>query len=152
MGINGKGGLSVAVVKPDMQVDLSRTITIEFTATIPGSFNFKFAPRQHRINLHPGERKTIYFYAENLTGVEKTVQAIPSITPADGARFFKKIECFCFTQQHFLKDEKANMFVNFYIDPAIPKDIKELTLSYTLMDATGFEKVGKQISLGREKS
>lgn len=58
----------------------------------------------------------------------------------DAARFLKKTQCFCFTQQYFFKGEKADMPVYFFIDPEIPKNIKEVTLSYTLFDATGFIK------------
>ena len=35
------------------------------------------------------------------------------------------------------------MPVYFFVDPAIPKNVKEITLSYTLFDATGFEKKTK---------
>jgi cytochrome c oxidase assembly protein subunit 11 len=107
-------------------------------------------PLQHTLEIHPGEKKNVYFYAENKTGNEKTVQAVPSITPIDAARFLKKIECFCFTQQYFFKGEKADMPVHFYIDPAIPKNIKEITLSYTLFDASGFERKNqKHFAKGR---
>lgn len=137
-GINGKNGL-VAATDNTHQVDKTRTIKVQFTSVLHGKFAFQFKPMQDEITIHPGEHKTIYFYAENDTGVDKTVQAVPSITPMDAARFLKKIECFCFTQQHFKRGEKAKMFVNFYIDTGINKDIKEVTLAYTLFDATGFE-------------
>lgn len=136
LGINGKNVMTATVPKTGMQLDESRLIKVEFASTIHGNVGFKFEPLQRVIRIHPGERKLIYFYAENQTGKDKTIQAVPSITPADGARFFKKIECFCFTQQFFKKGEKADMFVNFYIDPSVPKNIKEITLAYTLFDVT----------------
>jgi cytochrome c oxidase assembly protein subunit 11 len=101
------------------------------------------------IDIHPGERKLIYFYAENLTGHDITVQAIPSITPTDAARFLKKTECFCFTQQYFFNGEKADMPVYFFIEPEIDKDIKEVTLSYTLFDASQYAKKEKVVNTGR---
>ncbi len=151
LGYNGKGALSATTVAPDMTVDYSRTIRVEFASVIHGNLNFKFAPLQRIITIHPGEKKLIYFYAENNSGINKTVQAVPSITPADAARFLKKIECFCFTQQSFVKGEKADMPVHFFIDTNIPKEIKEVSLSYTLFDATGFEKKGPQLTKGRIK-
>lgn len=132
-GMNGRAALKQTQASPNMTIDTSRLIKIEFASTQHGNFPFKFEPLQRNIYLHPGERKTIYYYAEN-TGHDITVQAIPSITPIDAARFFKKIECFCFTQQHFDKHEKAKMFVNFYLDRDIPADVKEVTLAYTLYD------------------
>lgn len=148
-GINGKSAKSATVITANMQVDKSRVIRVDFATSIHGSLKFKFAPVQRHIEIHPGERKLIYFYAENASGKEITVQAIPSITPMDGARFMKKTECFCFTQQYFFKGEKADMPVYFFIDPSVPKEIKEMTLTYTLFDATGFEKKEPQVNKGR---
>ncbi len=147
IGYNGKSVRAPAVVAPGMQVDHTRMIDVEFSTTLHGSLPFKFIPLQHHVAIHPGEKKLVYFFAENQTGHEMTVQAIPSITPNDAARYLKKTECFCFTQQHFFKGEKADMPVYFFIDPSVDKNIKEITLSYTLFDASGFEK--KQVSLSK---
>lgn len=147
-GINGKGAITAANFK-STGIDYSRTIKVDFTTTIHGNLNFKFIPLERHITIHPGESKLIYFFAENQTGQEYTVQAIPSITPVDAARFLKKTECFCFTQQYFFKNEKADMPVYFFIDPAISKDIKEVTLSYTLFDATSYLKKQPHFTKGR---
>ncbi len=148
-GINGKAANSATAINPNMQIDYSRTIKVDFTTTLNKDLGFKFIPLSKHIDIHPGERKLIYFYAENLTGHDITVQAIPSITPTDAARFLKKTECFCFTQQYFFKGEKADMPVYFFIEPEIGKDIKEVTLSYTLFDATQYAKKEKIVNTGR---
>jgi cytochrome c oxidase assembly protein subunit 11 len=148
-GINGKGANTATVVAAGMKEDKSRTIQIDFTTTLHGSLNFDFKPLQRHISIHPGEIKLVYFLAKNLTGNEITVQAIPSITPSDGARFLKKTECFCFTQQYFFKNEKAEMPVYFFIEPSVPKSIKEITLSYTLFDASDFVKSQEHYTKGR---
>lgn len=149
VGLNGRSENKPAIVSSAMQIDKSRTIQVDFSTTVHGKLGFKFIPLHRHISIHPGETKLIYFYAENQSGKEITVQAIPSITPDDAARFLKKTECFCFTQQYFFKGEKADMPVYFYIDPAISKDIKEVTLSYTLFDATGYEKKEQHFRKGR---
>ena len=149
LGINGKGAASASLPANNMEVDRSRTIQVDFISSVNSALSFKFVPLQKRITIHPGETKLIYFYAENQTGVDKIVQAVPSVTPGDVARFLKKTECFCFTQQFFNKDEKANMPVYFYIDPHISKDIKEMTLSYTLFDASAYDKKQPQFRKGR---
>ncbi len=148
-GINGKSVRSAAAYDPNIKIDRSRTIKVYFTTTLHSGLPFKFIPLQRSIDIHPGERKLIYFYAENQSGNEMTVQAIPSITPMDGARFLKKTECFCFTQQYFFKGEKADMPVYFFIEPEISKDIKEITLSYTLYDAKGYVKKQAHFTKGR---
>jgi len=139
-GINGGAARSVAKVDNAMTVDYSRTIKVDFITSLNGDLRFKFTPLQSRITIHPGERKLIYFYAENQTNKDITVQAIPSITPTEAARFLKKTECFCFTQQYFFKGQKAEMPVYFFIEPEIARDIKEVVLSYTLFDASAYAK------------
>jgi cytochrome c oxidase assembly protein subunit 11 len=146
-GINGKSGYAASAAPKT--VDLSRTIKVYFSTTLHGNLKFKFIPLQNYVEIHPGETKLIYFYAENQSGRDLTVQAIPSITPTDGARYLKKTECFCFTQQYFFKHEKADMPVYFFVDPDVSKDIKEMTLSYTLFDASGFEKNQEHFTKGR---
>lgn len=145
-GINGKSANSAAVIRQDMQVDYSRVIRVTFTTSVHGTLKFKFIPLEHAIDIHPGETKLIYFYAENQTGKEIVAQAVPSITPIDAARFLKKTQCFCFTQQYFFANEKADMPVYFFVDPAVGKDIKEITLSYTLFDASDFVKKKGKVS------
>ncbi|RDI43363.1 cytochrome c oxidase assembly protein [Aquicella lusitana] len=149
IGFNGKGANSASVMAADMRVDTSRTIKVEFATVVNSALDFKFTPLYRTVEMHPGETRLVYFYAENLTGKGKTIQAVPSVTPADAARFLKKTECFCFTQQYFYKGEKADMPVSFFIDPAIPNNIKEITLSYTLFDASGYEKKQPQFRKGR---
>lgn len=149
IGINGKGAITASAVDPNMQVDYARTIKVSFTTTVNGKLGFKFIPLHRKITIHPGETKLVYFFAENQTDREITVQAIPSVTPIDAARYLKKTECFCFTQQYFFKKQRVDMPVYFFIDPDISKDIKEVTLSYTLFDATGFEKKQESYTKGR---
>lgn len=139
-GLNGRSANSAAVLASGMHTDTSRTVTVGFSTTIHDKLNFKFIPLQRHITIHPGEVKLIYFYAQNQTGHEITVQAVPSITPNEAAKYLKKTQCFCFTQQYFFKNEKADMPVYFFVDTELPKNIKEVTLSYTLFDATPFLK------------
>lgn len=148
-GINGAAASSASKIAANMQMDKSRIINVTFSTTLHNGIKFKFVPMQAHMQIHPGERKLIYFYAENQTGHDITVQAVPSITPADAARYLKKTECFCFTQQYFFKKEKAEMPVYFFVEPGVSKDIKEMTLSYTLFDASGFEKKGVPYRKGR---
>ena len=63
-------------------------------------------------------------------------QAIPSVAPSKAAAYFHKTECFCFTQQVLQPGETVMMPVRFIVDPALPKDVKHLTLAYTLFDVS----------------
>lgn len=139
-GINGRASNNPHSVPVGIHEDKSRTIKVEFNAVVHGHLHFIFKPLQHYIYMHPGESRLIYYYARNNTHHGITIQAIPSITPDEAAKYLKKTQCFCFTQQFFFKGEKADMPVYFYIDPHVPKDIHDMTLSYTMFDATKYIK------------
>jgi cytochrome c oxidase assembly protein subunit 11 len=63
-------------------------------------------------------------------------QAVPSVTPFHAAEYMHKTECFCFEQQQLAEGEDLDMPLRFIIDSNLPKDVKTLTLSYTLFDIT----------------
>ena len=140
-GINGKTGdvVSYASVS-STPIDKERTITMQFVTTNNENLPYKFYPHVASMKFHPGELVHTTFYAENTTGRAMTVQAIPSVSPGQAARYLKKTECFCFRQQHFEPYQGRDMPLVFQIDPHLPKDINTLTLSYTLFDAGKFVK------------
>ena len=134
LGINGKTAPVAQAVSTSE--DTTRWVTMEFTAMNGGGVQWKFYPSVKRIRLHPGEMKRLSFYAENYSDHEMVVQAIPSVTPGIAAKFLKKTECFCFTQQTLNAHEAMNMPLLFHLDKDLPKQVKTVTLSYTLYDVT----------------
>jgi cytochrome c oxidase assembly protein subunit 11 len=134
LGINGKTAKTAQAVSTT--VDDSRWVTMEFIAINSGGVQWKFSPSVQRIKLHPGEMKRLTFYAENYSDHQMVVQAIPSVSPGIAAKYLKKTECFCFTQQTLNSHEAMNMPLLFHLDKDLPKQVKTLTLSYTLYDVT----------------
>ena len=57
--------------------------------------------------------------------------------PQLAAAHFRKMECFCFTRQTLGPGESREMPVVFVIDPALPKDVNTITLSYTFFEVAG---------------
>ena len=86
------------------------------------------------VEVHPGQLMQVDYQAVNNSDVPITGQAIPSYAPALAVQYFKKIECFCFTKQVLKPHETKIMPVLFVIDPALPKDVKTITLSYTFFN------------------
>lgn len=114
------------------QVDMTRTISVEFDANARGLLGFK--PEQTSLDVHPGEITTVMYDISNNEGRTIDAQAIPSYAPKQATEYFHKIECFCFTQQTLKADETKRMPVVFVIDPKLPKDVKTITLSYTFFE------------------
>ncbi|HEV7855670.1 MAG TPA: cytochrome c oxidase assembly protein [Herminiimonas sp.] len=127
-------------IKPvgNSQVDKSRTITVEFDANTQGPFRFR--PTVNSMQVHPGEMSTVLYEVVNTQAHTVDAQAIPSYAPQEAAAHFKKIECFCFTQQKLEANQARQMPVVFYVDSALPKDVKIITLSYTFFEIGGTEK------------
>ncbi len=130
LGLNGK--TNTTSIKNSSHIDKSRTITMQFLANNNGSLNWEFRPETKKITLHPGVDTKIAYFARNNTNHTMTVQAIPSVTPGPAATHLKKTECFCFNQQTLKAHQSMDMPIIFHLDNTLPKNIHEITLSYTL--------------------
>lgn len=140
-GLNGKVDLSVIAASPDGKID-DRYVTVEFVVNYNQEMPWEFRPQHVTLKVRPGELARTAYYAKNPTKKTMVAQAIPSISPSQASRHFKKVECFCFSSQKLAPHESANLGLQFYLDPALPKDIHRLTLSYTLFDITNDQTQG----------
>ena len=120
--------------------DDSRTITVDFLAELPSVGNWEFRPTVRSMQVHPGRLYQTEYVARNLTGHATVAQAVPNIVPGKAAGYFRKTECFCFTPQKFAIDEQRPMVVRFVVDPALPRSVERITLSYIFYDE--FTRVG----------
>lgn len=137
LGINGKTNPeAIAYDTSTAKVSEDREVLVEFVATNNSSVPWAFYPKIKKIKVHPGEIVKLAFYAENKTDHKMTVQAIPSVTPGIAAKYLKKTECFCFTQQTLNGHEAMNMPLLFHLDTELPDNVKTVTLAYTLFDVT----------------
>ena len=130
-----------SVVKPDAvantQVDAGRTLTIEFDTNLRSNLPWTFTAVDKSVRIHPGELAQVTFEVRNGSDRPVTGQAIPSFGPQLAGRYFKKLDCFCFTQQTLAPGEVRRMPVVFVIEPALPQDVNTVTLSYTFFEVEG---------------
>lgn len=132
-GINGR--MAVVAAEKGTEVDLTRTITVQFVANRNQDLPWEFRPEVASIQVHPGEVRSVAYFARNLRDTPMVGRAVPSIAPGEAAKYLRKLECFCFTEQRFAGGEARDMPVRFYVDPKLPPGIETLTLSYTFFDA-----------------
>ena len=118
------------------QVDRTRIVTIEFDANAHG-MPWRFQPAVRHMQVHPGELVQVDYEVANVRSAPVTGQAVASYGPALAGRFFRKLECFCFTQQTLAAGETRRMPVSFVVDPTLPADINTITLSYTFFEVAG---------------
>ncbi|HEX9787365.1 MAG TPA: cytochrome c oxidase assembly protein, partial [Candidatus Binatia bacterium] len=115
--------------------------TVRFDSNVGPELPWRFQPNQRAIGVELGENVLGFFRAENLSDRAVTGHASFNVAPARAARYFTKIECFCFTEQTLEPGQSLDMPVSFFIDPEMLNDrdaagVTEFTLSYTFFLST----------------
>lgn len=113
------------------EVDEARLVTVQFVANVNSGLAWQFEPDVVEMKVHPGVPTLASFTASNRAGVAIVGNAVPSVAPATTSKYFNKTECFCFTEQRLEPGETRAMPVRFIVDPALPREVETLTLSYT---------------------
>ena len=122
-------------------VTSSRRLRITFAGSTSDILPWKFSPQQREVRVLPGETALAFYTATNKSKDEDIIGvATYSVTPAQVAPYFSKIQCFCFEEQRLNKGETVDMPVFFYIDPEFLDDpnmrgIDTITLNYTFFKA-----------------
>jgi len=127
--------------KPDAaplntQIDATRTVTIELDSNTH-KIAWQFRPLVNHVSVHPGELTTVEYEVVNTRPTAVTGQAVASYGPQFAGEYFKKLQCFCFTQQTLAAGETRRMPVSFIVDPGLPKDVTSIALSYTFFEVDG---------------
>lgn len=118
----------------------ARPITVRFDGNVTSGLPWLFRPEQVTQDGHIGERKMAFFTAKNTSGRPIVGRAIFNVAPETTGAYFHKIQCFCFNEQRLEPGEQVRMPVIYYVDPEMlndpaAKDVTEITLSYTFMEA-----------------
>jgi cytochrome c oxidase assembly protein subunit 11 len=111
-------------------------VGVRFDANVHPRLPWRFVPKQETVRIAPGAQTRIFYRAQNLSNRAWTGQAVFNVSPDQVGKYFKKIQCFCFTEQTLKPSERVDMPVLFFVDPKIKqdpdtRDIDEITLSYT---------------------
>lgn len=131
-GLGGRTNTSAAVVEESIESE--RAVRLEFVTTVNQYAPWEFNAEEDSMNIQPGKLHEAMFFARNLSDRHKVAQAVPSVAPPQAAKYFKKLECFCFSSQEFTPGEMKEMPVRFIVDSDLPEYIDTITLSYTFFD------------------
>lgn len=135
-GINGK------VFQSDYSEDLvkedGRPLGLQFISTNNENMPWIFKPSKEVMTISTGKYYTATFYVKNTTDKKMMAQAVPSVAPSNAAAHLKKLECFCFEQQELMPGEEAVLPVKLLVSDDLPKNIKNVILSYTIFDITDY--------------
>jgi cytochrome c oxidase assembly protein subunit 11 len=135
----GYGGTPIRAQSASQEIS-DRLVTVRFDTNIDPALPWVFYPEERSVTVRVGENKLVYFRAENRGDKPIVGRATFNVVPDVAARYFDKIQCFCFNEQKLGAGESADMPVSFFVSPEILKDhrfdgLSELTLSYTFFSA-----------------
>ena len=134
--VTGYGGTPKVSLQNNSELS-DRDLSIRFDSSIEKGSPLFFEPSENSIMTKIGENNLVFFKAINTSDKNVTGTATFNVTPLLAAKYFNKIECFCFEEQLFDAGQEVQMPVSFFIDPDIINDkslkgISEMTLSYTM--------------------
>ncbi len=143
--VTGWGGTTqVSESLPAPEEVLDRVMTVRFDGNTARDLPWDFRPEEVSVDLKVGARGFTNFIAMNQSHQTTTGTALFNVTPLKAGKYFHKIQCFCFGEQSLGPDERVNMPVLFYVDPALKNDrnmddVKTITLSYSFFRAESDE-------------
>jgi cytochrome c oxidase assembly protein subunit 11 len=115
---------------------LDRTMAVRFDANVAPGLGWAFEAESPEIKVNIGATQTVFYKITNRSQRTVTGIATYNVAPAQGAAYFVKIQCFCFTEHTLKPGESFEAPVVFYIDPDIAQNreldgVHAITLSYT---------------------
>ena len=118
---------------------------MRFDTNVGGNLPISFEVKNNKTDIKPGELKNSTFVVINESNLPLKMVATFNVTPDSVGKYFNKLECFCFEQQPLSGRERKEFNLSYYIDPEIIKDpatknVKDITLSYTLFELDKFQK------------
>ena len=147
--VTGYGG-TPKIVNVEDEIKVSeKKIKIEFNSDINKKLNWSFKPEQRSVESKIGDSVLAFYKARNNGSKSITGIATYNILPFEAAKYFNKVDCFCFENQTLEPGEEVLLPVNFYIDPEILNDpgikhLNSIVLSYTFFQSEeNFEKISK---------
>jgi len=131
------GTVSRATSAPDTV--LGKQITVRFD-TNTRDLPFDFAAEQVSQPVKLGETKLAFFKVTNRADHPITARATFNVVPEQAGAYFRKLQCFCFSDQTIAAGQTVEMPVLYFVDPKYAQDFetknaKEVTLSYTFYPA-----------------
>ncbi len=145
-GLGGRTNATAAVVDEVEEAKVSdREVALEFVTTVNQYAPWEFNAELDGMTIQPGQLYEATFFARNLTERRKIAQAVPSVAPPLAAKYFKKLDCFCFSEQEFEPGENKAMPVRFIVDSDLPEYIDTITLSYTFFDTERVSQAGDEM-------
>ncbi|WP_309605718.1 cytochrome c oxidase assembly protein [Phenylobacterium sp.] len=118
---------------------LGETLLVRFDTNVRG-VPWDFTAEQIDQTVKIGETKVAIFKVTNRSNKPVTARAVFNVVPEQAAVYFRKLSCFCFSDQTVAAGQTVEMPVLYFVDPQYTQDFetkggKTITLSYTFFPA-----------------
>ena len=119
---------------------LDQKLTVSFDTNVRG-LPWSFAADQTHQTIHIGETGLAFFTVTNNSAQAVTGHAAYNVVPLQAGLYFRKLQCFCFTDQTIPAHATVRFPVVYFVDPGFAKDgdtraFTDVTLSYTFYPVT----------------
>jgi cytochrome c oxidase assembly protein subunit 11 len=144
--VTGYGGtVRKADTKPDHVLD--QTVQVHFDTNVRG-LPWDFSAEQTAQTVKIGETAVATFKVTNHADHPVTARAVFNVVPEQAAVYFRKLSCFCFSDQTVAAGATVEMPVLYFVDPKYAQDFetrdgRSITLSYTFFPATDVKPAAK---------
>jgi cytochrome c oxidase assembly protein subunit 11 len=138
--LTGFDGSVRRAAAPPTQV-LDRSVVIRFDANVRG-VPWSFTADQVSQTVKIGKTGLAFFHVKNNSDKPFTAHAAYNVVPESAAKYFQKLQCFCFTDQTLQPGQSADFPVVYFVDPKYVTDPDtanqpDITLSYTFFPVGG---------------
>jgi cytochrome c oxidase assembly protein subunit 11 len=137
--VTGYGGtVRKAEAAPDKPLDQS--VQVSFDTNVRG-LPWDFTAEQSAQTVKIGATSVAIFKVTNHADHPITARAVFNVAPDQAGVYFRKLSCFCFSDQTVAAGATVEMPVLYFVDPKYAQDFetrngKTITLSYTFYPAT----------------
>jgi cytochrome c oxidase assembly protein subunit 11 len=120
-------------------VVLDRRLTVGFDTNVRG-LPWTFKPVETSQTLNIGDSGLAFFTVTNNSDRPLTGRAAYNVTPDQAGAYFRKLQCFCFSDQTIPAHTTVRFPVVYFVDPKFADDpdtrgFSNVTLSYTFFPA-----------------
>jgi cytochrome c oxidase assembly protein subunit 11 len=129
---------------------LDRTLLIRFDTNVQG-LPWDFHADQATQTVQIGKTGLAFFHVTNHSAKPVTGHAAYNVVPEGAAKYFQKLQCFCFTDQTLQPGQSMDFPVVYFVDPKYAsdpdtRDGPDVTLSYTFFPVGGSTPAAKSVA------
>ena len=131
-------GYSGTACESAAQIIGTKEYIVTFNIDTPKDPKWNFKALSKNLVTKTGKNNLAIFEFNNISDQEVTVISLYNVLPIKAAKYFNKVECFCYEELIFPANSTQQLPVSFYLDSAIEQDpflknIDKITLSYSVI-------------------